>query len=141
MTTISFNSELSLELEAATVRIELMIRFVLSHHGISLAVGLALLFAFSNGFRDSSTIVATVVSTRVLSPIQAFSLCALFEFSGALLLGTAVASTIGHGLLGQLTLHSRENGLLVLLCGLSAAIVWGAVSWWRVWPTSNSHAL
>lgn len=118
-----------------------MTQFVLTHYAVLMAGGLVLLFAFSNGFRDSSTIVATVVSTRVLSPVAAFSLCAVFEFCGALLLGTAVASTIGKGILGEVVVRAKDHALMVMLCGLSSAIIWGWISWWRVWPTSNNHAL
>ncbi|OVE77128.1 hypothetical protein BVX98_03440 [bacterium F11] len=106
-----------------------------------LIAGLALLYAFSNGFRDSSTIVATVVSTRALSPRKAFLLCALFEFLGALLIGSAVIMTIGKNLF-QFPSQYGHNQILVLVgSGLSAAILWGGISWWRAWPTSNNQAL
>lgn len=98
---------------------------------------LALIFAFSNGFRDSSTIVATVVSTRVLSPAAAFFLCAIFEFLGALLIGSAIVTTISR----SLKTASPLDLSLVLTAALSAAIVWGFISWWRAWPTSNNQAL
>lgn len=110
-------------------------------HGTLLAAALALLLAFSGGFRDSSTMVATLVSTRILSPVAAFSLCAVFEFLGALFLGHAVAKTIGHGLLAGHADVSHADMFVVLTSALLAALVWGVISWWRVWPTSTNHAL
>lgn len=103
--------------------------------------GLALVFVFSNGYRDSSTIVATVVSTRTLTPQRAFAWCALFEFLGALFIGTAVAVTMGKGLFEPVMNGNKTQLLLVVSAALTAAILWGAVSWWQVWPTSNSQAL
>lgn len=102
---------------------------------------LGMIFAFSDGYRDSSTIVATVVSTRALTPNVAFSLCALFEFCGALFIGSAVASTIGRGIFAQELQAAPSDVLLVLTAALIAAIAWGILSWWRAWPTSNSHAI
>jgi len=118
----------------------------MNHHvlitsGAFVPVALAMFFLFSNGFRDSSTIVATIVSTRILTPNIAFLLCSLFEFIGALFLGSAVATTIGRGLFAQELQAARADVFLVLTVALGAAIGWGILSWWRVWPTSNSHAL
>jgi PiT family inorganic phosphate transporter len=114
---------------------------LLHYHNMFFVLGLCLLFAFSNGYRDSSTIVATVVSTRVLTPHIAFLLCALFEFSGALFLGTAVASRIGSSLTGTTFSKSAMDMTMVLETGLLAAIFWGVISWWKAWPVSNNHAL
>ena len=104
-------------------------------------VALGLMFAFSNGFRDSSTIVATVVSTRALSPPVAFSLCALAQFLGALLFGSAVATTIGKLLFGGSLARTHIDILLTLSAALVATLLWGVLSWWRAWPTSNNQAL
>ena len=108
----------------------------------SLFIGfLALIFAFSNGFRDSSTIVATVVSTRALSPRRAFMLCSLFEFLGAFFVGTAVIATIGKGLF-EIPIEATKLEMILLVgAALTAAILWGAISWWRAWPISNNQAL
>jgi len=109
--------------------------------GALLVTGLALLFAFSNGFRDSSSIVATVVSTRALSARKAFFFCAIFEFMGAFLIGSAVLMTIGKGLF-SFPVETNSGEILILVgSGLLAAIFWGGVSWWRAWPTSNNQAL
>lgn len=105
-----------------------------------LIAALALAFAFSNGFRDSSTVVATVVSTRALSPSAAFGLCAIFEFGGALLIGSAVVARIGRGLLANGAATPEETAA-VLIAALIAAIGWGLVGWWRAWPISNNQAL
>lgn len=109
--------------------------------GAWLPVCLGLLFTFARGFQDSSTNVATVVSTRTLSPGYAFALCALFEFCGAMFLGSSVAVTVAHGLFGDVV--SRGNGdiLAVLSVAFFSALAWGLISWWRALPTSNTHAL
>ncbi len=102
---------------------------------------LGFLFAFSNGFRDSSSIVATVVSTRTLAPNAAFSLCAAFEFVGALLIGSAVASTVRNRIFSMAMPPTQQEVVLTSIAALCAAGVWGFISWWRAWPTSNGHAL
>lgn len=102
---------------------------------------LGILFAFSNGFRDSSTIVATVVSTRAITPAKAFFLCAICEFLGALFLGTAIAATIGGRLFDRADGIDPKSVQFVLLSALLAAISWGLLSWRRGWPISNNHAL
>src|SRR5262249_50827217 len=102
---------------------------------------LGLMFAFSNGYRDASSIVATVVSTRTLTPNAAFFLCALFEFFGALLIGSAVASTVGGRAHGSGWAPSHHDVLLTSAVALIAAGTWGFLSWLNAWPTSNGHAL
>src|SRR5664279_1455569 len=102
---------------------------------------MGLLFAFSNGFRDSSTIVATVVSTRALTPAKAFAWCAFFTFIGAFGLGSAVCSTIRHRFFSALDATNTSQLFLVLTATLAASLIWGAISWYRAWPTSNNHAL
>lgn len=113
----------------------------LLHTPIFFPLLLGLLFLFSNGFRDSSTIVATVVSTRVLSPTGAFVLCALFEFLGAFFIGSAVAQTVRGTVLNTSSTPSSDDIILVIGSGLVSAIGWGILSWWRAWPTSNNQAL
>lgn len=104
-------------------------------------VTLSLLFAFSNGFRDSSTIVATVVSTGTLSPSTAFGLCGLFEFLGALLIGSAIMTRMAAVIGASVSNASQASVAAVLSCALLAALIWGFTSWWRAWPISNSQAL
>ena len=94
-----------------------------------------LAFEYINGFHDTANAIATVVSTRVLSPRQAVCLAAVCNLIGALW-GTAVAATIGNGLVetGVVTLHTVLSALL-------AAILWNLLTWWFGLPSSSSHAL
>ncbi|MGH7560696.1 MAG: inorganic phosphate transporter [Gemmatimonadales bacterium] len=96
----------------------------------------ALLFDFINGFHDSANSIATVVGTRVLSPGVAVIWAAFFNFIAAFLIGTAVAKTIGKGLI-----HIEVVDPTVILAGLIGAIVWNLVTWWYGLPSSSSHAL
>jgi PiT family inorganic phosphate transporter len=96
----------------------------------------ALIFDFVNGFHDSANSIATVVSTRVLSPGQAVLWAAAFNFLAAFFLGTAVAKTIGSGMI-----HLEYVNQYVVLAGLLGAIVWDLFTWWWGLPTSSSHAL
>ena len=96
----------------------------------------ALTFDFLNGFHDAANSIATVVSTRVLSPRLAVLWAAVFNFLAAFFLGTAVAKTIGSGMI-QLDIVTQY----VVLAGLLGAIVWDVVTWLLGLPTSSSHAL
>ncbi|HYH00813.1 MAG TPA: anion permease [Terriglobales bacterium] len=96
----------------------------------------ALTFDFLNGFHDAANSIATVVSTRVLSPKLAVAWAAFFNFIAAFLLGTAVAKTIGKGMI-NLDIVTQY----VVLGGLVGAIVWDLLTWWWGLPTSSSHAL
>jgi len=96
----------------------------------------ALTFDFINGFHDSANSIATVVSTRVLSPKLAVVWAAFFNFVAAFLLGTAVAKTIGKGMVDL-----RVVTQYVVLAGLLGAIAWDLLTWWWGLPTSSSHAL
>ena len=101
-----------------------------------ITVAVALTFDFLNGFHDAANSIATVVSTRVLSPKIAVLWAAFFNFLAAFLLGTAVAHTIGKGMI-QLDIVTQY----VVLAGLGGAIVWDLLTWWWGLPTSSSHAL
>ena len=96
----------------------------------------ALAFDFINGFHDAANSIATVVSTRVLSPKLAVIWAAFFNFVAAFLLGTAVAKTIGKGMV-DLSIVTQY----VVLAGLLGAIVWDLITWMLGLPTSSSHAL
>ena len=96
----------------------------------------ALAFDFINGFHDAANSIATVVSTRVLSPKLAVVWAAFFNFAAAFLLGTAVAKTIGSGMI-NLSIVTQY----VVLAGLLGAIAWDLLTWWLGLPTSSSHAL
>jgi inorganic phosphate transporter, PiT family len=96
----------------------------------------ALIFDFLNGFHDAANSIATVVSTRVLSPKLAVVWAAFFNFVAAFLLGTAVAKTIGKGMI-----RLEDVTQYVVIAGLAGAIVWDLLTWWWGLPTSSSHAL
>jgi inorganic phosphate transporter, PiT family len=96
----------------------------------------ALVFDFINGFHDAANSIATVVSTRVLSPGMAIFWAAFFNFAAAFGFGTAVAKTIGSGLIDLAVVTPQ-----VVLAGLVGAIVWDLITWWLGLPTSSSHAL
>lgn len=97
---------------------------------------LALAFNFINGFHDAANSIATVVSTRVLSPRGAVLWAAIFNFVAAFALGTAVAKTVGKGMV-----ELQYVTQYVVLAGLIGAIIWNLITWWLGLPTSSSHAL
>ncbi len=96
-------------------------------------------FDYTNGFHDAANIVATVIASRAMTPVQAVLIVATFEFLGPLLGGTAVANTIGKFIV--LDDLSQTLALSILLCGLLGAIVWNLGTWWFGIPSSSSHAL
>src|SRR5215472_4881311 len=103
---------------------------------VGLIVLVALAFDFINGFHDAANSIATIVSTRVLSPFWAVVWAAFFNFSAAFLFGTAVATTVGSGMV-----RLEFVTPWVILAGLVGAIVWDLITWWFGLPTSSSHAL
>src|SRR5436190_12054368 len=110
---------------------------ILHHpHMILAIVGIALIFDFINGFHDSANSIATVVSTRVLSPRMAVIWAAFFNFAAAFGFGVGVAKTIGKGVI-----HPSVVDPAVILGGLVGAIVWDLITWYYGLPTSSSHAL
>jgi PiT family inorganic phosphate transporter len=101
-----------------------------------LIICIALLFDFVNGFHDAANSVATVVATRVLTPLQAVMLAAAFNFIAAFFLGTGVASTVGNGFV-----NTKIVTPYVLLAGLVGAVIWNLTTWYVGLPISSSHAL
>jgi PiT family inorganic phosphate transporter len=101
-----------------------------------LLILVALAFDFLNGFHDAANSIATVVSTRVLSPRVAVIWAAFFNFVAAFTFGTAVANTIGKGMIDL-----KHVNLYVILAGLIGAIVWNLLTWLLGLPVSSSHAL
>ena len=95
----------------------------------------ALAFEYINGFHDSANAIATVVSTKVLTPRTAVMYGAVFNFIGALT-GTHVAKTIGKGIV-----DTDSVTQLVILCALIGAIIWNLITWYYGIPSSSSHAL
>jgi len=96
----------------------------------------ALVFDFINGFHDSANSIATIVGTRVLSPLAAVIWAAVFNFSALFFIGTAVAKAFGGGFIDMAIVDSN-----VILGGLLGAIVWNLITWWFGIPSSSSHAL
>src|SRR5881275_3131200 len=106
-------------------------------------VALALVFDFINGFHDAANSIATVVSTRVLSPGLAVGWAAFFNFIAAFGGGLKVANTMGKGVIhfDMLRAHGSEFVLVVIFSSLIGAIVWNLVTWYWGLPSSSSHAL
>jgi len=103
---------------------------------VSFLVVVALLFDFMNGFHDAANSVATIVSTRVLSPRQAVAWAAFFNFVAAFGFGVHVAATVGKGIIDPQVVTPT-----VVFAGLTAAIIWDFITWVYGLPTSSSHAL
>jgi PiT family inorganic phosphate transporter len=103
-------------------------------------IAVALVFDYTNGMHDAANSIATVVSTRVLSPGVAVLWAAFFNFIAFAVFGTAVAKMIGGGLV-DLKQVAADQHLFVLLAGLIGVIIWNLVTWWLGLPTSSSHAL
>jgi PiT family inorganic phosphate transporter len=95
----------------------------------------AIIFEYSNGFHDAANAIATVISTKVMTPRQAIAMAAFFNLTGALL-GGAVAATIGKGLV-----DTDVVTMATVLCALIAAFAWNILTWWIGLPSSSSHAL
>jgi len=108
----------------------------LAVHSVSLIILVALAFDFINGFHDAANSIATVVSTRVLSPRVAVLWAAFFNFVAAFGLGVHVATTIGKGVVDPAAMTN-----LVVVSALAGAIVWDLITWYYGLPVSSSHAL
>jgi PiT family inorganic phosphate transporter len=102
---------------------------------LTLVILAAVIFEYSNGFHDAANAIATVVSTRVLTPRQAIAMAAFFNLTGALF-GGAVAATIGKGLV-----DTEVVTMTTVLCAVLAAFGWNIATWWLGLPSSSSHAL
>lgn len=101
-----------------------------------IVIGLVLVFDFINGFHDSANSIATVVSTKVLSPFAAVSMAAIFNFLAFLFFSHKVAQTMGKGVINPDVIN-----LTVIAAALIAAISWNLVTWWLGLPSSSSHTL
>jgi PiT family inorganic phosphate transporter len=111
---------------------------------VVLIIVIALVFDYANGWHDAANSIATVVSTRVLSPGVAVIWAAVFNFVAFLVFGTKVAKTIGGDMID---IHRIDETMFanvrlwVLLCGLIGAIIWDVITWYYGLPSSSSHAL
>ncbi|MGB8023473.1 MAG: inorganic phosphate transporter [Nitrososphaeraceae archaeon] len=99
-------------------------------------IATALFFDFVNGFHDSANAIATVVGTRVLKPLQAVGIAAIGNFVGPFIFGTAVAATVGKGII-----QPEFSTIPVIFAGLIGAIMWDLITWYFGLPSSSSHAL
>jgi inorganic phosphate transporter, PiT family len=100
------------------------------------AISAALFFDFVNGFHDSANSIATVVGTRVLRPLYAVMMAAVANFAGPFIFGTAVAATVGKGII-----QPSFSTVDVIFAGLIGAIIWDLITWYFGLPSSSSHAL
>jgi inorganic phosphate transporter, PiT family len=105
---------------------------------VTLVVLIALAFDFSNGIHDAANSIATIVSTRVLTPLQAVVWAAFFNFVAAYVFKLHVATTISHGIVHP---EVAENDPLLILAALLGAVLWNLMTWYLGLPTSSSHAL
>lgn len=96
---------------------------------------LALIFDYINGFHDAANAIATVVATKVLTPLQAVIWAAFFNFLAYWVFGLGVANTVAK------TAETSEINLVVILAGVIAAIIWNLITWWQGIPSSSSHTL
>ncbi|MGB2716041.1 MAG: inorganic phosphate transporter [Vicinamibacterales bacterium] len=103
---------------------------------VAILIAVALVFDYINGFHDAANSIATVVSTRVLTPGKAVVWAAFFNFVAAFTFGTAVAKTVGSGLV-----DINIVSFAVIFAGLTGAIIWDLITWYYGLPTSSSHAL
>src|SRR6187397_7107 len=103
---------------------------------VIIVVVVALVFDYINGFHDAANSIATVVSTRVLTPGQAVLWAAFFNFAAAFFFGTGVAQTVGSGMVDL-----NVVTFAVIFGGLTGAIIWNLITWYYGLPTSSSHAL
>jgi PiT family inorganic phosphate transporter len=103
---------------------------------VLLIILVAFIFDFINGFHDAANSIATIVGTRVLSPLTAVAWAAFFNFVALFVFGTPVAKTIGRGLIDLAIVNQN-----VILAGLMGAIAWNLITWWYGIPSSSSHAL
>ena len=103
---------------------------------VIIIVSIALVFDFINGFHDSANSIATIVSTRVLSPKYAVIWAAFFNFVAVFFIGVQVAKTVGTGIISPMIVDNT-----LIFSALGGAIIWNLITWWQGLPSSSSHAL
>jgi len=96
----------------------------------------SVIFDFLNGFHDSSNVVATVISSRAMSPRRALYMAATAHFAAPFIFGVAVATTVGKGVISPSAISPA-----VILGAVLSAIIWNILTWWLGIPSSSSHAL
>lgn len=108
---------------------------------IIFTIVVALFFDFINGFHDSANAISTVVATKVLSPVRAVGMAAVGNLIGPLFFSTAIAATIGKGIINIEMVPDNEILVTMIFSALVGAIVWDLITWYYGLPTSSSHAL
>lgn len=106
---------------------------------ILMCVAALVLFDYTNGFHDTANMVAAVIASQAMTPLQAILLISVFTFLGPLLGGTAVADTLGQFI--HLSDYAAAQGVAIVLAAVLGAISWNLLTWWRGLPSSSSHAL
>ncbi len=101
-----------------------------------IVIGAALIFDFINGFHDAANSIATIVATKVLTPLQAVAMAAFWNFIGAFVFGVAIAKVVGSGIIAP-----EVSTISVLFAALLGAIMWNLITWFYGIPSSSSHAL
>ena len=101
-----------------------------------IAIGMALAFAFTNGFQDAANAIATLVATRAARPVTAILMASIMNLLGPLLIGAAVANTVA-----KIVVVEPEAAVAVIGAGLTGAVLWNTFTWYRGIPSSASHAL
>lgn len=101
------------------------------------------IFTFVNGFHDGCNVIATIIASRSLTPKKALIIAVITEFISPLVLGTAVAATIGKGIVKNEFICSSgvNTAYIFILCAIVGAIIWNIITWWIGLPSSSSHAL
>src|SRR5438445_8274645 len=132
MSALSIRNHLQLDCRTTVITTTVAIALII--------VLVAMVFDFTNGFHDAANSIATVVSTRVLSPRAAVIWAAVFNFVAFAVFGTRVAKTIGGDLV-RIDLIQENLRLYVLCAGLIGAIAWNLITWYLGLPTSSSHGL
>ncbi|TLZ51114.1 MAG: inorganic phosphate transporter [Methanobacteriota archaeon] len=117
---------------------------------LAVAIGVVFAFDFFNGFHDAANAIATIVATKVLTPMRAVLMAAVGNFVGMVFITNAIASTIGKGIVdtkvfvphaGALAPSELLHAMSIIMGGVLGAIVWDLMTWWWGLPTSSSHAL
>ena len=113
---------------------------------VCVVIAVALFFSYTNGFHDAANAIATSVSTKAWTPRAALLMAAVMNILGAMM-GTAVAKTIGEGIISispyaeSPQVEMQQKGLVIILAALLGACIWNLITWWFGLPSSSSHAL
>ena len=113
---------------------------------VCVVIAVALFFSYTNGFHDAANAIATSVSTKAWTPRAALLMAAVMNILGAMM-GTAVAKTIGEGIISispyaeSTQVEMQQKGLVIILAALLGACIWNLITWWFGLPSSSSHAL